>query len=76
MHGLRVVNGCQSLNTILSCSETVKKLEETFVMFRFYEIPQRERADRILNDNVIVKSKRWGWKNNACRSSSHFPSPT
>ena len=52
MHGLSVVNGCQSLNTILSCSETVKKLDETFVMFRFYEIPQRERADRIsINTN-------------------------
>lgn len=52
MHGLSIVNGCQSLNTILSCSETVKKLDETFVMFRFYEIPQRERADRIsINTN-------------------------
>jgi hypothetical protein len=52
MHGLSIVNGCQSLNTILSCSEHVKKLEETFVMFRFYEIPQRDRADRIsINTN-------------------------
>jgi hypothetical protein len=52
MHGLSIVNGCQSLNTILSCSEHVKKLDETFVMFRFYEIPQRERADRIsINTN-------------------------
>ena len=52
MYGLSVVNGCQSLNTILSCSEPVKKLEDTFVMFRFYEIPQRERADRIsINTN-------------------------
>jgi len=52
MNGLSIVNGCQSLNTILSCSETVKKLDETFVMFRFYEIPQRERADRIsINTN-------------------------
>lgn len=52
MHGLSVVNGCQSLNTILSCSEPVKKLEDTFVMFRFYEIPQRDRADRIsINTN-------------------------
>jgi len=52
MHGLSVVNGCQSLNTILSCSEPVKKLNDTFVMFRFYEIPQRERAERIsINTN-------------------------
>ena len=47
LHGLSVVNGCQSLNTILSCSERVKTLEETYVLFRFYEIPQRDRADRI-----------------------------
>lgn len=52
MHGLSVVNGCQSLNTILNCSEAVKRLEDTFVMFRFYEIPQRDRADRIsINTN-------------------------
>jgi len=47
LHGLNVVNGCQSLNTILSCSEHVKNLTDTYVMFRFYEIPQRDRADRI-----------------------------
>lgn len=47
LHGLSVVNGCQSLNTILSCSERVKTLDETYVLFRFYEIPQRDRADRI-----------------------------
>jgi len=52
LHGLSVVNGCQSLNTILSCSETVKKLDDTFILFRFYEIPQRDRADRIsINTN-------------------------
>lgn len=52
LYGLSVVNGCQSLNTILNCSETVKKLDDTYVLFRFYEIPQRERADRIsINTN-------------------------
>jgi hypothetical protein len=52
LHGLSVVNGCQSLNTILSCSERVRELEDTFILFRFYEIPQRERADRIsINTN-------------------------
>ena len=45
--GISVVNGCQSLNTILSCSEKVKTLDNAFVMFRFYEIPQRDRADLI-----------------------------
>lgn len=52
LHGLSVVNGCQSLNTILSCSEKVKELDDTFVLFRFYEIPQRDRADKIsINTN-------------------------
>lgn len=45
LHGLSVVNGCQSLNTILSCSETVKKADDSFILVRFYEIPQRDRAD-------------------------------
>ncbi|MCY3884206.1 MAG: AIPR family protein [Gammaproteobacteria bacterium] len=45
--GINVVNGCQSLNTFLSCSERVRKLDNAYVMFRFYEIPERERADRI-----------------------------
>ncbi|MDR1389758.1 MAG: AIPR family protein, partial [Treponema sp.] len=47
LKGLSVVNGCQSLNTILSCSEKTKELENAFIMFRFYEIPQRDRADKI-----------------------------
>lgn len=47
LNGLNVVNGCQSLNTILACSEKVKELSDTYLMFRFYEIPQRDRADRI-----------------------------
>lgn len=52
LHGVSVVNGCQSLNTILSCSERVKTLTDTSLLFRFYEIPQRERADKIsINTN-------------------------
>ena len=47
VRGINVVNGCQSLNTILSCSERVKQLDNAYVMVRFYEIPERERADRI-----------------------------
>lgn len=47
VRGLSVVNGCQSLNTILSCSEKVKTLDDAYVMFRFYEIPQRDRSDKI-----------------------------
>ncbi len=52
LHGLSVVNGCQSLNTIFSCSEKVKTLNDTHILFRFYEIPQRERGDKIsINTN-------------------------
>jgi hypothetical protein len=52
LHGVSVVNGCQSLNTILSCSERIKTLTDTSVLFRFYEIPQRDRADKIsINTN-------------------------
>jgi hypothetical protein len=52
LYGLQVVNGCQSLNTILSCSERVRTLDDSYILFRFYEIPQRERADRIsINTN-------------------------
>jgi len=74
MQSLSVVNGCQSLHAILDCSETVKKLEDTFIMCRFYEIPQRDRADKIStntnsqsavkprdlrsNDNRVLKLKR------------------
>jgi hypothetical protein len=47
LNGFSIVNGCQSLNTILSCSERVKNLEDTYIMFRFYEIPQRDRAEKI-----------------------------
>lgn len=60
LQGLSVVNGCQSLTTILSCSEQIKKLEDTFVMFRFYEIPQHDRADRIsisTNSQSTVKPR-------------------
>jgi hypothetical protein len=47
MWGLSVVNGCQSLNTILTCSETIKKVDDAFILFHIYEIPQRDRADKI-----------------------------
>lgn len=58
--GLSVVNGCQSLNTILSCSETVKRHDDAFILFRFYEIPQRDRADKIsiyTNSQSAVKAR-------------------
>lgn len=60
LHGLSVVNGCQSLNTILSCSEKVKSLNDSYVMVRFYEILQRDRADRIsisTNSQSAVKPR-------------------
>ena len=58
--GLSVVNGCQSLNTILSCSEKVKELDDSFVMVRFYEITEPPRADRIsisTNSQSAVKPR-------------------
>lgn len=60
VYGLSVVNGCQSLNTILSCSERVKDLNDTYIMVRFYEIPQRDRADKIsisTNSQSAVKPR-------------------
>ena len=60
LYGLSVVNGCQSLNTILSCSETVKKVDDSFILVRFYEIPQRDRADKIsiyTNSQSAVKAR-------------------
>ena len=60
LHGFSVVNGCQSLTTILNCSEKVKQLDETFILFRFYEIPQRERGDKIsvnTNSQSAVKPR-------------------
>jgi len=60
LQGLSVVNGCQSLNTILSCSEKVRESEDTYIMFRFYEIPQRDRADKIsisTNSQSAVKPR-------------------
>lgn len=60
LHGLNVVNGCQSLNTIYSSSEIVKELNNAYVMFRFYEIPERDRADMIsisTNSQSAVKAR-------------------
>jgi len=58
--GLSIVNGCQSLTTIHNCSEAVKTLDDTFVLFRFYEIPQLDRADMIstnTNSQSAVKPR-------------------
>lgn len=60
LNGLSIVNGCQSLNTILSCSERVKQISDAYIMFRFYEIPQFGRADRIsisTNSQSAVKPR-------------------
>ncbi len=60
LHGFSVVNGCQSLTTISNCSEKVKQLDETYILFRFYEIHQRERGDKIsvnTNSQSAVKPR-------------------
>lgn len=46
---LNVVNGCQSLSTIYSCSESVRNSSDGYIMFRFYEIYDAEKADKISN---------------------------
>jgi len=60
LDGLGVVNGCQSLTTILSSSERVKALPDARVLMRFYEIPQRDLADKIsiyTNSQSAVKPR-------------------
>ena len=57
---LNVVNGCQSLNTMFSCSESAKKADDAYVMFRFYEISDPDRADNIstsTNSQSAVKAR-------------------
>ena len=57
---LNVVNGCQSLSTIFSYSELAKKADSAYIMFRFYEISNAERADNIstsTNSQSAVKAR-------------------
>ena len=57
---LNVVNGCQSLSTIFSCSELAKKADNAYILFRFYEISGAERADSIstsTNSQSAVKAR-------------------
>lgn len=57
---LNVVNGCQSLNTIFNCSESVRNVSDAYIMFRFYEIADSERADNIstcTNSQSAVKAR-------------------
>ena len=57
---LNVVNGCQSLSTIYNCSEAVKKSDDAYIMFRFYEITDNDTADKIstsTNSQSAVKAR-------------------
>lgn len=57
---LNVVNGCQSLSTIYSCSESAKKADNAYILFRFYEITNSDRADNIstsTNSQSAVKAR-------------------
>ena len=57
---LSVVNGCQSLSTIYSCSEYARHTSDAYIMFRFYEIEDQERADKIstsTNSQSAVKAR-------------------
>ena len=73
---LNVVNGCQSLTTIKRCSRDVQKIQDNsgYILFRFYEIPQKDLGDKISintnsqssvkprdlrsNDRIILSLKR------------------
>ena len=60
LKNLSVVNGCQSLNTIIACSGKVKSRDDMYILFRFYEIPQLDRADSIgicTNSQSAVKAR-------------------
>lgn len=57
---LNVVNGCQSLSTIFSYSESARKADNAYILFRFYEIGDGERADSIstsTNSQSAVKAR-------------------
>ncbi len=60
LEGMSVVNGCQSLSTIRACSEKAKNAGNSHVLFRFYEIPQKDLADKIsiyTNSQSAVKAR-------------------
>ena len=60
LNGMSVVNGCQSLTTICACSEKAKNATNSQVLFRFYEIPQKDLADKIsiyTNSQSAVKAR-------------------
>ncbi len=57
---LNVVNGCQSLSTIFTYSEFSKKADNAYILFRFYEISDTEKADDIstsTNSQSAVKAR-------------------
>lgn len=62
LKGVSVVNGCQSLNTIYTCSERVRAPEakDAHILFRFNEIKDRGFGDRIsinTNSQSAVKQR-------------------
>ena len=62
LKGVSVVNGCQSLSTIYTCSERVRAPEakDAHILFRFYEIKERAFGDHIsinTNSQSAVKQR-------------------
>lgn len=47
VHGINVVNGCQSLTTLRQNSEVVREHDTGYVLWRFYAISEHQRADKI-----------------------------
>ena len=60
LQNLNVVNGCQSLTTILACGEKAKAAKDAYILFRFYEIPQEDLEDKVsvnTNSQTAVKAR-------------------
>lgn len=47
LKNINIVNGCQSMTSFYSSSQTVKKNPDLTVLFRFYEIPDNVKAEKI-----------------------------
>lgn len=60
VEGISVVNGCQSLSTVLACSDKARYDYEGFILFRFYEIPDDTLCLKIsvaTNSQSAVKAR-------------------
>lgn len=47
LEGLCLVNGCQTANTLAACAAEAQQANGAYVLFRFFEVPPGDVADRI-----------------------------